>query len=49
MPLTAETMLSQALFVDLKIYAAGTSDEAEEALQIFGDTWRKQYPSCARR
>ena len=31
-----------------KVYAAVTLDEAEENLRQFGDTWRKQYPSCVK-
>jgi len=31
-----------------KIYTAVTLDEAEENLRIFGNTWRKQYPSCVK-
>ena len=31
-----------------KIYTAVTLDEAEEALLQFGETWRKQYPSCVK-
>ena len=31
-----------------KVYTAVTLDEAEENLRIFGNTWRKQYPSCVR-
>ena len=31
-----------------KIYTAVTLDEAEEALLQFGETWRKQYPSCMK-
>lgn len=31
-----------------KIYTAVTLDEAEENLLQFGETWRKQYPSCVK-
>ena len=31
-----------------KVYAAVTLNEAEENLRIFGNTWRKQYPSCVK-
>ena len=31
-----------------KIYTAVTLDEAEDALLQFGETWRKQYPSCVK-
>ena len=31
-----------------KIYTAVTLDEAENALLQFGETWRKQYPSCVK-
>ena len=31
-----------------KIYTAVTLEEAEYALLQFGETWRKQYPSCVK-
>lgn len=31
-----------------KVYTAVTLDEAEENLRLFGNTWRKQYPSCVK-
>ena len=31
-----------------KIHTAVTLDEAEENLLQFGETWRKQYPSCVK-
>lgn len=31
-----------------KIYTAVTLEEAEDALRQFGETWRKQYPSCVK-
>ena len=31
-----------------KIYTAVTLEEAENALLQFGETWRKQYPSCVK-
>ena len=31
-----------------KIYSAVTLEEAEEALRVFSETWRKQYQSCVR-
>ena len=31
-----------------KIYSAVTLEEAEEALRVFSETWRKQYPSCVK-
>ena len=31
-----------------KIYGAVTLEEAEKNLQIFAETWRKQYPSCVK-
>ena len=31
-----------------KIYTSVTLEEAEEALLQFGETWRKQYPSCVK-
>ncbi len=31
-----------------KVYTAVTLDEAEENLRVFGNTWRKQYPSCVK-
>jgi len=31
-----------------KIYTAVTLEEAEDALLQFGETWRKQYPSCVK-
>ena len=31
-----------------KIYTAVTLEEAEENLLQFGETWRKQYPSCVK-
>lgn len=31
-----------------KIYSAVTLEEAEEALRVFSQTWRKQYPSCVK-
>ena len=37
------------VIADLKrVCTAVTLDEAEENLRIFGNTWRKQYPSCVR-
>lgn len=31
-----------------KIYTAVTLEEAEDALEQFGETWRKKYPSCVK-
>lgn len=31
-----------------KIYGAVTLEEAEKNLQTFAETWRRQYPSCAK-
>ena len=31
-----------------KIYTAVTLEEVEDALLQFGETWRKQYPSCVK-
>lgn len=31
-----------------KIYGAVTLEEAEKNLQVFAETWRRQYPSCVK-